>query len=220
MLSVRVLLLLAHALLLSVASGGQEPPRPVAPPTEAEASQVVERMRGFSMRLSAAAPSDGRPDAAQLRRKEIIKSLRRLGAGALPALTRALSDPEVQMRRNAALALVYLGGGHLAEARPRLDINGAMPGLIRATEDEDADVRAWAAHALAEMGPGAAPAVRALIRLLSDKEEGARNTSCLALGRIGPAAEAALPALREALHDPSSDVRGFARQAIESIAGP
>jgi len=218
--SVSVLLLLAHSLFASVAGGGQEPPRPTASPTEAEASQVVERMRGFSMRLSAAAPSDGRPDAAQLRRKEIIKNLRRLGEGALPALTRALSDPDVQMRRNAALALVYLGGGYLAEAQPRLDIKGAMPELIRATEDEDADVRAWAAHALAEMGPGAEPAVPALVRLLSDKEEGPRNTSCLALWRIGPAAKAALPALREALHDPSGDVRGFARRAIESIGGP
>jgi len=124
------------------------------------------------------------------------------------------------MRRNAALALINLGGGYLAEARPRLDIRGVTPALIRATEDADAGVRAWAAHALAEMGPGAEPAIPALIRLLSDQEEGPRNTGCLALGKIGPAAKEALPALREALHDPGKDVRGFAQQAIEKIGRP
>jgi HEAT repeat protein len=218
MYSVRVLLLLAHGLLASVAGAGQEPHRQSAAPTDA--SQVVERMRGFSMQMSAAAPSDGKADPLQRRRIDIIKSLRRLGEGALPALTRALNDPDVQMRRNAAIALINLGGGYVAEARPRLDIRGATPALIRATEDADASVRAWAAHALAEMGPGAAPAIPALIRLLGDKEEGPRNTSCLALGKIGPAAREALPALLEALHDPSRDVRVFAQQAIEKIGQP
>ena len=216
--SVRVLLLLTHGLLASVVVAGHEPLRQAAAP--AEASQVVEQMRGFFMRLSAAAPSDGKADPVQRRRIAIIKSLRRLGAGALPALTRALSDPDVRMRRNAALALITLGGGYLAEALPRLDIREATPALIRATEDADADVRAWSAHALGEMGPGAAPAIPPLVRLLSDKEEGPRNTGCLALGRIGPAAKEALPALREALQDPSRDVRGFARQAIKEIGRP
>ncbi len=216
--SVRVLLLLALGLLASVVGVSQEPLRPAAATTDA--SQVVEQMRGFSMQLSAGAPSDGKIDPVQRRRIEIIKSLHRLGGVALPALTRALSDPDVQMRRNAALALINLGGGYVAEAQPRLDIREAMPALIRATEDADADVRAWAAHALAEMGPGAEPAIPALIRLLSDKEEGPRNTSCIALGRIGPAAREALPALQEALHDPSRDVRWFAQQAIEKIGQP
>ena len=215
--SVRVLLLLTHGLLASIVVAGHEPLRQAAAP--AEASQVVEQMRGFSLRLSAA-PSDGKADPVQRRRIAIIKSLRRLGEGALPALTRALSDPDVQMRRNAALALINLGGGYPAEALPRLDIREATSALIRATEDADADVRAWAAHALGEMGPGAAPAIPALVRLLGDKEEGPRNTGCLALGRIGRVAKEALPALREALQDPSRDVRGFARQAIEEIGRP
>ena len=216
--SVRVLLLLTHCLVASVVAAGQEPFPQAAAPTDA--SRVVEQMRGFSMQQSATAPSDGKVDPAQRRRVAIIKSLRQLGEGALPALTRALSDPDVQMRRNAALALINLGGGYLAEARPRLDIRGVTPALIRATEDADAGVRAWAAHALAEMGPGAEPAIPALIRLLSDQEEGPRNTGCLALGKIGPAAKEALPALREALHDPGKDVRGFAQQAIEKIGRP
>lgn len=216
--SVRVLPLLAYISLASVVGGLQAPPRLAAAPPDA--SQVVEQMRGFSMQLSPGVPSDGKVAPEQRRRKEIIKSLRRLGDRALPALSRALSDADVQMRRNAALALINLGGGYVAEAQPRLDIRGAMPALIRATEDADADVRAWAAHALAEMGSGAASAIPALIRLLSDKEEGPRNTSCLALGKIGPAARVALPALREALHDPSGDVRRFAQQAIEKIGQP
>jgi HEAT repeat protein len=215
---VTILLLIAHGVLTSGISTGQESPRQAI--TATEAHQVVEQMRGFSMQLSATAPSNGTVAPTQRRRIEVIKSLRRLGEGALPALTRALSDSDVQMRRNAALALIHLGGGYLAEARPRLDIQEATPALIRATEDADTDVRAWAAHALAEIGPGAESAIPALIRLLGDKEEGPRNTSCLALGKIGPAAKEALPALREALRDPSSDVRRFAQQAIEKIARP
>jgi HEAT repeat protein len=216
--SVRVLPLLASLLLTLGYGVGQEPTRQAAAPTDA--AQVVEQMRGFSMRLSPGVPSDGKVDALQRRRKEIIKSLRRLGDEALPSLSLALSDPDVEMRKNAALVLINLGGGYVAEAQPRLDIRGAMPALIRATEDADADVRAWAADALAEMGPDAAPAIPALIRLLSDKEEGPRNTGCFALGKIGPAASVALPALRKALHDPSRDVQRFARQAIKEIRQP
>jgi HEAT repeat protein len=213
-----ILLLLAGGLLVPVVSFGQDPSGETR--SSIDATQVVEKMRPFSMQLSATVPSDGRVDPTQQRRIEIIKNLRQLGKDALPALTRVLSDSGIQMRRNAALAMIYLAGGYIAEAQPRLDIREAMPALIQATADADADVRAWAAHALAEIGPGAQPAIPALIRLLSDKEEGPRNTSCLALGKIGPAAKEALPALREALQDSSRDVRRFAEQAIEEIEQP
>jgi HEAT repeat protein len=187
------------------------------PTPRTQPEQTVEQMRGFSMQLRATARSDGRIDPIEQRRQEITARLHQLGKEALPALSHALSDNDVQMRRNVVLVLINLAGGYSVEARPKLDIRDAIPELIHATEDGDSDVRAWAAHALAEIGPDAKEALPALLKLLKDHEEGPRITSCLALGNIGPAAKDALPALKAALNDPSKDVRRFAEQAIEKI---
>lgn len=183
----------------------------------ADAARAVEQMRGLSMVRPAIAPGDGRIDPQEQRRAEITDHLHSLGAEAVAALARTLSDPDVQMRRNAALVLIDLGGGYSAEARPKLNTLGAMLALIGATEDSDHQVRARAAHALAEIGAPARQAVPALAKLLADAEEGPRNSACIALGRIGPGASDALPALRDALNDSSADVRGFAQQAIQKI---
>ena len=192
-------------------TSGQTAPDPKAP---SEADRLVERMRGISMQAGRPR-SDGKPDPKEEKRQEIMDKLRLLGEKAVPALARAHSDSDVQMRRNSELALISLAG--LYEAKPRVDIRKALPALIKATDDSDADVRAWAAHAIAEIGPDAKEAVPALIKLLKGKDEGPRNTSCMALGAIGPAAKEALPALREALNDPSKDVRQFAASAIKQI---
>jgi len=179
-----------------------------------EAKKVVEQMRGISMQ--AARPrSDGKPDPQEVRRQEIMENLRALGKEAIAALVQALSDSDVQMRRNSELVMISLAGPY--EKKPRVDITEALPALIKATQDSDTDVRAWAAHAIAEIGPEAKEAVPALIKLLQGKEEGPRNTSCLALGAIGPAAKDALPFLQAALDDPSKVVRQFARAAIMQI---
>jgi HEAT repeat protein len=159
--------------------------------------------------------SDGSPDPQEERRQEIVDKLRAVGKEAVPALVQALSDSDVQMRRNSVLVMIYLAGPY--EKKPRVDITEALPALIKATQDSDTEVRAWAAHAIAEIGPEAKAAVPALIKLLQGKDEGPRNTSCLALGAIGPAAKDALPALRAALDDPSKDLRTFANAAIRQI---
>lgn len=207
-----LLLIIVLVLAGFVVSRSQTPSSNSKVQTEAE--QIIERMRGHSMLLPAAPRSDLRIDPTEQRRRAITKELRRLGGPAVTALARALKDVEVQMRQNAALMLINVGGGYSIEAQPKLDIRAAMPVLIKATEDVDPNVRAWAAHALAEIGPDAKVALPALLKLLKDREEGPRNTGCMALGRIGPAAKSALPALREALNDPSKDVRRFAQQAI------
>jgi HEAT repeat protein len=179
-----------------------------------EAEKVVEQMRGISMQAGRPR-SDGRPDPQEERRQEILDKLRALGKEAVPALVQALSDSDVQMRRNSELVMIHLAGPY--EKKPRVDITEALPALIKATQDSDTDVRAWAAHAIAEIGPDAKAAIPALIKLLQGKDEGPRNTSCLALGAIGPAAKDALPNLKAALDDPSKDVRQFARAAIMQI---
>lgn len=197
--------------LLVVVLLGMQASQPVA---ASEADKVVERMRGISMQASHPR-SDGKPDPRELRRNQILDELRAQGKEAIPALVGALNDSDVQMRRNATLALVSLAGPY--EKKPRLDIQEALPELIKATQDIDTDVRAWSAHAIAEIGPDAKTAVPALVKLLKDKEAGPRNTSCMALGAIGPAAKDALPQLRVSLEDPVKDVRSFARAAITRI---
>lgn len=184
----------------------------------AAAKRIVAEMRGFSMQHHPGGEfrSDGTPNREEQRRLNIERRLHALGQDCLPALTKALSDPDVQMRRNSELVMIMLAGGY-AGLRPKLDIRPAIPELMKAMQDQDKDVRAWAAHALAEIGPDAKDTVPLLIKQLADPEEGPRNTSCMALGRIGPAAKDALPALRAALNDPKKDVRQFARGAIRHI---
>ena len=178
-------------------------------------AETVEKMRGFSMQMQPMGRSDGRPDPESTRRDEIMAELRHLDKEAVPAIARALKDPDVQMRRNAALVLIELAADW--PGKPIVDIRAAIPSLIIATEDPDHHVRAWAAHAFAAIGPDAKEAVPAVTRLLKDPEEGPRNTGAIALGAIGAAAKTAIPALREALEDPKEDVRRFAKAAIEAI---
>jgi hypothetical protein len=181
------------------------------------AKTLVELMRGHSMQPTGRLlRSDGLVDPGEQHRQAIVDQLRLLGTKSVPALIDALSDQDVQMRRNAALVLIALAASY--EVKPQVDIREAIPALIKATDDVDTDVRAWAAHALAEIGPDAAPAIPALLILLKDTQEGPRNTSCMALGNMGSAAATALPMLHEALHDPSQDVRRFAQRAIDSIS--
>jgi HEAT repeat protein len=186
---------------------------------QSDAARLVEQMRGISMQRRPIARSDGRIDPLEQRRGEITDSLRGLGDEAIGALARALGDVDVQMRRNAALVLIDLGGGYSATAQTKVNTLTALSALIQATRDSDRDVRGWAAHAIAEMGPRAQPAVSALVTLLRDTEEGPRNTACIALGNIGPGAAEALPALQLALNDPRPNVRGFAQRAIDRIQG-
>jgi HEAT repeat protein len=133
------------------------------------------------------------------------------------ALSRALDDDDVHLRKNAALALNVLAGGWYDSSWPRLDIRRALPAMVAVLQDNDSNVRAWSAQAIGDVGPDAAKAVPELITLLTNSDEGSRNSACIALRNIGPAAKEALPVLRRALSDPSKDVRGFAALAIESI---
>ncbi len=186
-------------------------------PTRSLAEMIVDQMRGISMQTDATVRSNGTINPEGMRRTKISWELHLQGKQSVPALIRALSDADVQMRKNAELMLIDLAGNYLREGSPKIDIREAVPALINATEDHDPVVRAWAAHALAEVRPGAKEAIPALLKLLKDPEVGPRNNSCIALGRMGTVAQEALPALREALKDPSNDVRQFARKAINSI---
>jgi hypothetical protein len=190
----------------------ETPSDPVEPK---QADLLVAQMRGISMRPGPGVTDDGKIVDREQRRLKIVDGFCRLGLSGLPALIRALHDPDVQMRRNVVLVLASLAGTW--EGPPPLVIREALPALITALGDDDSDVKGWAAQDIGLIGADAKVAVPDLIRLLKNSDEGLRNSACIALGDIGPAAKDALPALRKALSDPSKDVRRFAQIAIEKI---
>jgi HEAT repeat protein len=182
-----------------------------------EADQLVQQLREFRAALPAARPSNGVPDPVEERRRQVYTRLRDIGEQAMPALIRALADPDIQVRRNVVLFLDVAAGSWYDLSRPKMNIQSALPALMTSLEDRDERVRGLAAQAIGEIGPNAAAAVPALIKLLNDPSEGSRNSACIGLAGIGPAANIALPVLRSALSDSSVTVRRFAQRAIERI---
>ena len=186
-------------------------------PVQSDADTLVNEMRDLPTPLPASPRSDGTISPAEQKRRRLYESLFRLGPSGVLALSRALLDDDVHLRKNAALALNVLAGGWYDSAWPKLDIRPALSTLVAALQDSDSNVRGWSAQAIGTIGPDAARAVPDLITLLSNDDEGSRNSACIALRFIGPAAKQALPDLRKALSDPSKDVRRFAAWAIENI---
>lgn len=150
-------------------------------------------------------------------RDELYEKIRQLDQKSLYSLCMSIDDANPMIRKNIALALNALSSSWYERSRARLDIQNCLPILIAALQDTDSEVRGWSAQAIGNIGPTASIAVPALIHLLKTSDEGGRNSACIALGEIGPSAQQALPALQAALSDPSTDVKGFARRAIQMI---
>lgn len=103
------------------------------------------------------------------------KALALLGpqaADAVPALLRALRDPEPFVATQAAAALGRIG-------------KASVPGLCNALVDTNSVVRHSAAFGLGEAGGEARSAVPQLIESLSDPNAGVRSTSAYSLSLIG-----------------------------------
>jgi HEAT repeat protein len=182
------------------------------------ADALVQELREFHAGIGPEISSDGRPIPEEVQRHRVYEQLRDLGSKVvLPALTRGLTDPDVQVRRNVALFLNVYAGGWYDPSEPRVNITACLPALIAALKDGDARVRQLSARAIGEIGPGAAAAVPSLVALLADRDEGSRNSACDGLAGIGSAATKAIPALKKALRDPSTDVRSLAQQALDQI---
>lgn len=115
-----------------------------------QAKEIVEEMRGLDMRLGNTMMDDGSPNLKELHKLAIIKELRSIGPDAIPALIQALSDPDDQMRCNADLVFVILGGGY--DDVPKMDITKAFPALLKSTGDTNSNARGWAAQAIARWG--------------------------------------------------------------------
>jgi HEAT repeat protein len=115
-------------------------------------------------------------------------SLRRLGpkaAPAVPALVKALGDPDQGVRANAAICLGFIG--HQAKA--------AVPALSRLLMDQNEvdTVRSWAALSLGRIGPDALPVLIEALKPGSDVF--VRGAAANAVGKMGPKAEPAIPQL-------------------------
>jgi hypothetical protein len=113
------------------------------------------------------------------------------GTTAVPALNRAVADPDQRVREAALSSLAKIGAP---------DADG-LPTITRTLEDPESRVRGLAGLALKSMGPAAAPAVPQLIKALNDPELPVRLAAAGALGAIGPKASAAVPALTAKLVD-------------------
>jgi len=192
----------------------------------ARADAVVEKLRELPLPLQpfahGAASTKATPPplpALESRRQQVYAELHALGAASIPALSRALRDPDPEMRRNVAVALDVIGGGwwHFPDGGAKLDLRPALPSLLTALQDSDSGVRAWAAQDISDIGAAAGTAVPRLRAMLHSPDPESRGSACNALGGIGFAARDAVPDLRRTLGDSSPEVRQAARDAIASI---
>jgi HEAT repeat protein len=118
------------------------------------------------------------------------------------ALGRALSDPDVEVRRAAAEALGDLDELHVAPA-----------GLVSALSSSDTELRYRAAQALAEIADPATTS--ALVGLVSSGDAELRKHAIEALGNIG--SPTAIQAITKALTDSDAEVRKAAAEALGEI---
>lgn len=193
--------------------------------SDAAADAVVAKLRDLPLPIQR--PPQGVPATTtppllpdlEARRQEVYDELHALGPVSVPALARALRDPDSEMRRDVAVALDVVGGDwwHFPDGGPKLDLRPILPALLGALQDSDPGVRAWVAQDISDIGSGAAKAVPRLRSMLHSPDPQSRGAACNALGAIGSAAQAALPDLRRALGDSSPEVRQSARDAITSI---
>ncbi|MFY9131891.1 MAG: HEAT repeat domain-containing protein [Candidatus Methanoculleus thermohydrogenotrophicum] len=123
----------------------------------------------------------------------------RVGEGALPALTGALSDPSIEVRANAVKIIARIGG---EESR--------APLVEAALRDDTPVVRLRAERALVDMGEAAIPA---LTGALSDPSIEVRADAVRIIARIG-GEESRAPLVEAALRDDAPMVRQRAERAL------
>lgn len=130
------------------------------------------------------------------------ETLGRIGdSRAVGPLIRALSDPNMVVRRFAMAALLRLGAMN------------AVPAIVRRLEDRSGGVRVLAAHVLGALSdPRAVPA---LIGALRDAQWYVRQAAATALGSIGDLR--AVGALEVATRDSRKAVARAAAAALRSL---
>jgi HEAT repeat protein len=126
-------------------------------------------------------------------------------ASAAPAIRKALTDRNVQVRAAAAESL------RLIPSQP-----DDLPVLRKLLKDVNGPTRVAAAAGVGAFGAAAKDAVPDLRRLLNDRETEVRIAAADALGQIGPAAQPAVAKLKELVRfDPQ--VKSAAQRALDKI---
>ncbi len=127
------------------------------------------------------------------------------------AVESLLSDPTVQVRAQAAVALAHFG-----------EVNRALPALDALLRDPNPDTRCRALGALGEIA-AARPKrpvefhLAPVIKALRDESIAVRRAACQALEQARD--ESAIDALIACLGDRDASVRGAAAQALRSLDG-
>lgn len=138
-------------------------------------------------------------------RSDAIKQVTRLGMIALPALLKALDDPDAGVRMLVYQSISSIGPA-ASTAAPRL--RTALSTLNAKNWREKSGV----ASALGGIGPPAKDAIPELMELL--KSRLTKQAAAGALGRMGPDAKDAIPVMIKMLQEP-----GRRRTAYEALAG-
>ncbi len=136
-------------------------------------------------------------------RNDAVKELVKIGGQAVGPLIGSLSDENVLVRCNAAIALGKIGDKRTVEP------------LINMLDDENESVRKCAVFSLGEIGDR--EVVEPLIKALGDKDEEVRRYATEALGKIDK--KKAVEPLTKALDDDSEDVRKGAAYVLENMFG-
>lgn len=123
-------------------------------------------------------------------------------------LVSLLQDPQVEIRRTAALSL-----GKIAEPK-------AISGLVQALSDQDLEVRQWSAWALGNLGDELTQeGIMALIQSLADPSDYVKHAAALALGRTS-ASEEGLKVLTEASGISTPSTQQAILQALSHFSYP
>jgi HEAT repeat protein len=135
-------------------------------------------------------------DADATARREAVVALAALGPkaeAAVPALLKALTDSDEEVRPGAIRALGRIGPAAAKAALP------ALTGLLA---DRDPDYRQAAILSLADLGREAQPVLPDLLQLYrAENNAGIRAAICVAWGKIGTEDKEVLARLVEALKD-------------------
>ncbi|MHC4550944.1 MAG: HEAT repeat domain-containing protein [Planctomycetota bacterium] len=135
------------------------------------------------------------------------RSLRSMGAEAIPALADALADLNSPVRGRAAALLGEIGP----------ESETALRALQKATRDRDAGVRVAVCTARLELGERGEAVIQGLATALSAKDEAVRRAAAAGLQKAGTDAQSAIPALIAALDDRAETVRLQAAAALSDM---
>ena len=127
----------------------------------------------------------------------------------IPVLTKALQDPESEVRLAAANALGDLASGSNSPS------TAAIPDLIKVLDDQNERVRCAAAVTLAKLHGPADKILPVLKNALTSKE--GSMLGAWAIGLLGSEAVSAAPALIPLLKEEDSALRVIAAEALEEI---